>query len=324
MRASRLLSVLLLLQNRGRLTAEQIAQELEVSVRTVYRDIEALSAAGVPVYAERGRAGGFRLVGGFRTRLTGLTETEAQALALSGLPDAAAELGLGTTLAAAQLKLSAALPPELRARAEAVSRRFYVDVPGWFRDVESPPHLAAVADAVWNDQILRIRYEKWGRREVERTIKPLGLVLKAGQWYLVARSRNTTATYRVGRIHSVQVVGEFERADVAGDFDLAQFWATFSEQFEQRLYPRTARVRMSKLGRALAPYFLSAVGQQAVEAAHTEVDDEGWQEIELPVEAGRPALGELLRFGPEIEVLEPADLRAEVADAVHRMAATYE
>ena len=327
MRASRLLSVLLLLQNRGRLTAEQLAQELEVSVRTVYRDIDALSAAGVPVYAERGRSGGIQLVGGFRTRLTGLTEAEAQALALSGLPDAAAELGLGATLAAAQLKLSAALPPELRARANTVAQRFHLDVPGWFHDVESPPHLAAVADAVWNERVLRIRYVKWGRREVERTVEPLGLVLKAGQWYLVARVGNTATTYRVGRIQSVDVLGQFDRDRGAAGFDLAEFCSSFSEQFEQRLYPRTARVRMSKLGRALAPVYLGAVGQKAVEeaeAAGADVDAEGWQEVELPVEQGRPAIGELLRFGPEIEVLEPADLRAELAEAVRRMAAAYD
>src|SRR5207302_9497970 len=145
MRASRLLSVLLLLQNRGRMTAEDLAAELEVSVRTVYRDIEALSAAGVPVYADRGRTGGYRLVDGYRTRLTGLTAEEAQALSLAGLPVAAAELGLGTVLAAAQLKLYAALPEELRSRAGKMAERFLLDIPGWFRGVESLPRLAGLA-----------------------------------------------------------------------------------------------------------------------------------------------------------------------------------
>ena len=193
-------------------------------------------------------------------------------------------------------------------------------MPGWFRDVESPPHLAVVADAVWHDRLLRIRYEKWGRREVERTIEPLGLVLKAGRWYLAGRRDGTVTTYRVGRIRAAQVTGSFHRA---ADFDLAEFWSTFSAQFEQRLYPRTALVRLSKLGRVLAPLYLGAVGERAVEAADAEIDDEGGQLVELPVEEGRPALGELLRFGPEIEVLEPSDLRAEVADAVDRMSAIY-
>ncbi|MGH3433778.1 MAG: helix-turn-helix transcriptional regulator [Thermocrispum sp.] len=320
MRASRLLSVLLLLQNRGRLTAEQLAVQLEVSVRTIYRDIEALSAAGVPVYADRGRAGGYQLLGGFRTRLTGLTETEAQALALSGLPTAAAELGLGTTLAAAQLKLSAALPPELRARADTVAQRFYLDVPGWLRDVERPEHLPSVADAVWHDRTVRVRYEKWDRQQVDRTLEPLGLVLKAGRWYLAARRDGRVATFRVGRIRALRVVGEFERGD---DFDIAAFWARFSARFERRLYPRTALVRLSAFGRQLAPLYLGAVGARAVEAADSPVDDDGWQRLELPVEGGPPALGELLRFGPEIEVLEPPELRADVAAAAARMAAAY-
>lgn len=321
-RASRLLSVLLLLQSRGRLTAEQLAAELEVSVRTIYRDIDALSTAGVPVYADRGRTGGYQLLGGFRTRLTGLTEPEAQALALAlaGLPAAAAELGLGTTLAAAQLKLTAALPPELRERASTVAQRFYLDLPAWFRDVESPEHLQALADAVWNDRAVRVRYEKWDRTEVDRELEPLGLVLKAGRWYLAARRDGRVATFRVGRIHTLRPLGTFTRPD---DFDIEEFWRQFGERFERRLYPRTAVVRMTEFGRQLAPLYLGAVGARAVAAATAPIDADGWQRLELPVEAGAPALGELLRFGPQLEVLEPDDLRADVAAAARRMSALY-
>jgi len=186
-RASRLLSLLLLLQNRGQMTGPALAAELEVSVRTVYRDVESLSAAGVPVYADRGPSGGYRLLDGYRTRLTGMTSDEAESLFLAGMPGPAAELGLGGALAAAQLKLTAALPAELRDRVGRVSERFHLDAPGWFRDAEDTSFLADIASAVWRDRRIAVRYRRWGNETVERELDPLGLVLKAGVWYLVAR-----------------------------------------------------------------------------------------------------------------------------------------
>ena len=214
------------------MSAPELARELEVSVRTVYRDLEALSSAGVPVYSEPGRHGGARLVDGYRTRLTGLTTDEADAVLLAGLPDAAAELGLGTVLAAAQLKVLAALPPELRSRATRVRERFHLDAPGWFKQSEDLPHLATVADALWSDRRLQVRY---ARRDgdVDRTLDPLGLVLKAGTWYLVARHQSDVRTYRVGRIVEAECLDEvFDRP--AG-FDLAGHWNESSDAFERSL-----------------------------------------------------------------------------------------
>ncbi|MFF5990198.1 helix-turn-helix transcriptional regulator [Prauserella flavalba] len=320
MRASRLLSVLLLLQNRGRMTADELASELEVSVRTVYRDIEALAEAGVPVYADRGRSGGYQLVGGYRTRLTGLSEEEARSLALAGLPVAAAELGLGTVLAAAQLKLYAALPEELRTRAGQVAERFYLDVPGWHRGIERLDRLEEVADAVWRSRRLKVRYRRWDDSAVERVLEPLGLVLKAGNWYLAARCDGSERTYRVSRIDELADDGAFVRPD---RFDLAEYWRQWSEQFERRMFPRVALVRLSPLGRDLVPFYLGAVGARALRESGGEPDEDGWSRVELPVEPGAPALGELLHFGPELEVLEPADLREQVAEAVARMGALY-
>ncbi|MDQ0377202.1 helix-turn-helix transcriptional regulator [Amycolatopsis thermophila] len=320
MRASRLLSVLLLLQSRGRMTAEELAEELEVSVRTVYRDIDSLSAAGVPVYAERGRSGGYRLLDGYRTRLTGLTGEEAQSLPLAGLPDAAAELGLGTVLTAAQLKLYAALPDELRSRAGKVAERFVLDVPGWFRGIESLPRLAEVAQAVWDARRVSVRYRRWDGSETNRVLEPLGLILKAGNWYLAAHCDGATRTYRVSRILALEPGGAFERP--AG-FDLTAYWREWSEQFERRMYPRVAVVRLSPLGRDLVPFYLGAVGARALRECPDVPDDDGWLRVELPVEPGAPALGELLRFGPELQVLEPAELRDQVAAAVGRMGAFY-
>jgi predicted DNA-binding transcriptional regulator YafY len=319
MRASRLLSVLLLLQNRGRMTADELAAELEVSVRTVYRDIDALSASGVPVYADRGRAGGFQLVDGYRTRLTGMTEEEAQSLSLAGLPLAAAELGLGTVLAAAQLKLYAALPAGLRTTARSIDERFYLDVPGWHRGIESLPILSEVAAAVWQNRRIKVRYERWDGTVAERLLEPVGVILKAGNWYLAARRDGRDRTYRISRILELELAEGFERPT---DFDLEDYWRGWSEQFERRMYPRIAVVRMSPRARALVPFYLGTVGARALREA-ADPDEDGWSRVELPVEPHDAALGELLRFGPDVQVLEPPELREQVAEAVRKMGLFY-
>src|ERR1700761_4294482 len=184
MRASRLLSILLMLQTRGRLTAESLAATFEVSVRTVYRDIEQLSAAGVPVYADRGPGGGFQLLDGFRTKLTGLTENEAETLFLSGLPGPATQLGLADQLLSAQLKLSAALPERSRTSAQRMAQRFHLDPVGWFKSPDQARLLPTLAHAVWTETVVEIGYRR-AQSTVMRSIHPLGLVLKAGTWYVV-------------------------------------------------------------------------------------------------------------------------------------------
>src|SRR5512142_948482 len=231
-RSSRLVNILLLLQTRGRMTADELAAELEVSARTVYRDLDALAAAGVPVYVERGRHGGAQLVDGYRTRLTGLDADEAEALFLSGLPGPAAELGLGTVLAAAQLKVMAALPAELRGRASRIRERFYLDAPGWFQGREPHPHLPTLAAAVWDERRVRIVYQRGGD-SVDRNVEPLGLVLKGGAWYVVARRDGEFRTYRVSRIVDVHELDEhFERPS---DFELAAHWTAAATEFEESL-----------------------------------------------------------------------------------------
>ena len=211
MRASRLISLLLLLQTRGQMTAAELATELEVSERTVHRDIEALSGAGIPVYAARGRHGGVALVEGYRTRLTGMTAEEAEALFLSGVPGPAAELGLGTVMAAARLKVLAALPPELRSRASRLVERFHLDVTGWFHTGEEAPLLGTLSEAVWEGRAVDVVYDR-GDRSVDRRIHPLGLVLKAGIWYVVAETDGQVRTYRVARVRSATVTDERVRA----------------------------------------------------------------------------------------------------------------
>ena len=212
MRASRLLSILLLLQARGRMTAEALASEFEVSVRTIYRDVDQLSAADVPIYADRGPSGGFQLLDGYRTKLTGLSPAEPETLSLAGLPGPAAQLGLADVLTAAQLKLSAALPERARANAGRVAARFHLDPVGWFRSADDAKLLPTIANAVWNEKCLDVRYRR-PEGAVERQLQPLGLVLKAGVWYLVAQVGDQPRTYRVSNIIDLAVTEEsFERA----------------------------------------------------------------------------------------------------------------
>ena len=266
MRASRLVSMLLLLQVRGRMTAQQLADELEVSVRTIYRDVQSLGAAGIPVYGDPGDGGGYRLLDGYRTRLTGLTAGEADALFLAGLPGAAAELGLGTVMATAELKLQAALPAELRERAARIRERFHLDAPGWYQSRDSSPYLAAVADAVWNQRRIEVRYRRWAEpTDVTRTLEPYGVVLKAGRWYLVARSAAQLRTYRVNQILGLTTLSEqFERI---GDFDLPGYWDASVTDFLARLHRGEATIRLSAAGRERIGELSSAVaGAYSAEA----------------------------------------------------------
>ncbi|RPF40338.1 putative DNA-binding transcriptional regulator YafY [Streptomyces sp. Ag109_G2-6] len=320
MRADRLLSLLLLLQNRGSMTAPELAAELEVSVRTVYRDVEALGAAGVPVRADRGPAGGYRLMDGYRTRLTGLTDAEAGSLFLAGAPGPARDLGLGAVVATARLKLEAALPAALADRARLVQDRFHLDAPAWFRDADPVPHLAAVARAVWEQRTLRVEYRRWSGELRRRELHPLGIVLKGGIWYLVAAAAGSPRTYRVSRLLAVEETGAaFERPS---GFDLAAHWEESSRRLEAALHQDTARLRISPRAQRLLPMQFGAPGVRALEGAG-EPDGEGWVEVELPVESRAVAVGDLLRLGAEAEVLGPAELRAAVAEAVGVLAARY-
>ena len=319
MRADRLLSLLLLLQNRGRMTAPELAAELEVSVRTVYRDIEALGASGVPVCADRGPAGGYRLTDGYRTRLTGLTDAEAGSLVLAGAPGPARDLGLGAVLATAQLKLRAALPAELADRARRIQDRFHLDAPAWFRDADPVPYLAPIAQAVWDQRVLRAHYRRWGG-EVHRELHPLGLVLKAGIWYLVALADGIVRTYRISRFLAVDTAQQtFERP--AG-FDLAAYWRESSRRMEASMYQGTARLRISPRAQRLLPMQFGAAGTRALEGAGPP-DPEDWVQVELPVETQAVAVGDLLRLGAEAEVLGPPELREAVARTVAVLAERY-
>lgn len=318
MRASRLLAILILLQNRGRLTAEALAGEFEVSERTIYRDIDALSMAGVPVYGDRGPGGGFALLDGYRTRLTGLADDEAAALALAGVPSAAEAAGFGAALRDAFGKLFAALPGEGGARAEAASARFHVDPADWYRGAEVSRFLPALARAVLAGKQVALRYQSW-KTTRDWTLDPLGLVLKAGEWYLIGRAKGRIGTYRVAMIERLELLETgFERS---GKFDLAEWWRQAQSEFEASLFTATARLRASATGcERLAR--LSPRGRATVAAARPEAD--GWSLLEMPVENSDHGARELLGIGPEIEVLGPASLRRRVAELAQQIAAHHQ
>ncbi|GAA4203559.1 YafY family protein [Streptosporangium oxazolinicum] len=322
MRASRLLSLLLLLQTRGRMTAPELAGELEVSVRTVYRDVDALSSAGVPVYADRGPAGGYRLLDGYRTRLNGLTAEEASSLFLAGLPGPAADLGLAEVAANAELKMLAALPPEPRLHASRMRERFHLDVPGWYRDADAAPFLGEVAEAVWEQRPLRMTYRRWGPRDVERLAHPYGLVLKGGVWYMVAvAGAGGPRTYRVSRIVSAELAeGHFERP---ADFDLPAFWRDYAADFRERMHTGEAVVRMAPGTERMLRHTVGAEVAEAALAGAGPPDERGWVVLRLPTESARHAHWQLLQLGADIEVLEPPELRERMVATVAGLATLY-
>jgi predicted DNA-binding transcriptional regulator YafY len=320
MQASRLLSVLMLLQARGRMSAQMLAAELEVSVRTIHRDIDQLSAAGVPVFADRGRLGGFQLQDGWRTRLTGLTAPESRALFLSGLAGPAAELGLGEAVASARLKVLATLPPEWQADAQHMSARFHLDAVDWFHSAARTEHLGAVADAVWRERRLHIRYESWnGMRE--RDLEPLGLVLKAGIWYMAARTGPGAEprTYRLSNILALTALEQQFKAPRS--FDLAAYWQDSTRRFETGVYNGTALLRVSVRGLRLLRQFSTAVAEAADASAVKE--KKGWVRGSVPIESVAHAAAHLINLGADAEVLAPLPLRAELRRTARRLVALY-
>ncbi|MFE7562493.1 helix-turn-helix transcriptional regulator [Kitasatospora sp. NPDC057500] len=324
MRTARAISLLLLLQARRSMTGAELAAELEVSERTVQRDVLALAEAGVPVYADRGRAGGYRLLDGYRTRLTGLDRTEAEVLLLAGLPGPLGDMGLADPALAARLKVAG----ELGEAPGAGARRFHLDAPGWFRDAPVPPLLAEVARAVWGGRLLRVRYRRRPDADpVERVLRPYGLVLKAGTWYLAARPDGDDPApahrvYRVDRLAAAEPLADrpFRRDET---FDLAAFWDAKAAEFARSLLRERVTVRLSPHGAARLPHLLETATAREALAGAGEPDGHGWVTVRLPVESLDVGYEELLRLGPEAEVLEPPALRRRLAEAAARAAALY-
>lgn len=309
MRADRLLSIMLLLQIYRRLTAGELARRLEVSERTIQRDMDALSTAGVPVEALRGAGGGWALVEGYRTNLTGLNGEEVQTL-FAGLPERLlADLNLGRASDAAHVKLLAALPPSSREAAEYARSRIHVDVTGWGGAGEPLPHLPTIQEAVWQGRKLLLAYGA-GHCETaapeERAVDPLGLVAKGGVWYLVARAGNDVRSYRVSRVASARLAGE--RAERPEGFDLADFWAGSLARFREELPRFDASFRAHKSVLHLLRY----AGRFSRLEEASEPDAGGWATVRMRFQFEEDACGLALSFGTKVEVVEPAGLREKI------------
>lgn len=314
MRADRLVSILLLLQNHGRMTAKDLAEKLEVSERTIHRDMEALCMAGVPVYAERGTNGGWALSEGYRTDLTGLKERELQSLLLVSPTMPLGDLGMRESFEAAWQKLLAATPETSRRNAEYVRQRIHIDGAGWHQSTETFPCLSTVQEAVWQERVLFIRYGR-GTETVERTVRPLGLVAKRSTWYFVAQVENDLRTYRISRLVEAKILEEsFVRPE---DFDLSLYWEQSTAAFQASLprYPAQIRIRESSLERLKQ--------ERYVQIKSTHPVDSEWVEADVQFHTLESACEMVLSYGASMKAIHPEELKARVIAEATAILALY-
>ena len=299
MRADRLLAIVMLLQTRGKMTTHALAEALGVSRRTILRDVEALSVAGVPVYAEGGHGGGVALDENYRTSLTGLKEDEVRTLFISGTTNLLRDVGLGDAAERVLLKLSAALPTRHQPAVEHIRQRIHIDSVWWWHDSQPLPFWAELQQAVFEDHPIRAVYEHYSGEVVERVLEPYSLVAKASLWYVIARREAEFRTYRVSRFHSVTLLDtHFQRQE---DFDLPTFWNEHVQEFTETLaeYTFTLRIHKSKLNfvRWLTP------GRY-----HILAEEDGWLTARIGFESMDLARMLVFGLGLHAVVLDPPEL----------------
>lgn len=320
MRADRLLSILMLLQSRGQMTAENLASELEVSERTIYRDLIALSITGVPVYTERGPGGGIKLLEDYHTSLTGLTPDEARALFMMSIPAPLAQLGAAKNLKAAMLKLSASLPDSRRQEEERARQRIHLDSSSWFQSDESLPFLEIIQQAVWQDRQLHIKSRVNINVEVEQDVYPYGLVAKTNVWYLVYGCKGIVRVIRVASIVEAALLSQgFTRP---GEFNLATYWENYCSKFELDRASFQVRLCISPEIQDVLHLIFGTEAQDL--AARAEKDASGWIAIDLRFESFSAARNRLLGLGRAVEVLEPEPLRKSLLDYALQIASVYQ
>jgi predicted DNA-binding transcriptional regulator YafY len=317
MRADRLLSLLMLLQSKGRMNATELAEELEVSVRTVYRDIDALSVAGVPVYGEVGREGGFALLDSYRTSLTGLTDEELRVLFMLRIPEPLEDLGISTELKKALLKLSAAIPEARRSLEVDFRLRVHMDFTGWEQRIAPLPQLQPIYRAIRQDLRLIIRYQPMFGIIMEKWTDPYGLVAKGGDWHLVCSSGRKISVYRVSELLDVRV-GE-EKFDRPADFDVAVYW---KEWCRKRSESSEAYLVTLRVYPALIPYLSQVFGSTLPKQTLQDGGSEGMV-LHLHFESLEAARRDLLPLGGSVQVLAPRALRISIQDYAEQILLRY-
>ncbi|WP_437987085.1 helix-turn-helix transcriptional regulator [Sorangium sp. So ce117] len=321
MRADRLLSLMLLLQRAKsrQLTAEDLARRLEVSARTIYRDLDALSSAGVPVYAQRGPSGGISLAEGWQTSLTGLTQPEVQALAAVAAPGALADIGLSAALESGLIKLSAALPAVHRSLAEHARQRLHVDASGWFQGREVVPHLDVLREGVWQDRKVWLAYRDFDGEASERVVEPYGLVIKADRWYLVAGTERGPSIFRGARVAGARLLDAvFARPE---GFELAACWKALSRRFAEQRASYVVTLRVTGEGeealRRVRP------GGEHERWGRGTCGREGTSVVTVDFERESIAISQIVGLGRGVEVLDPAALRARLREIAEDLRAVY-
>jgi predicted DNA-binding transcriptional regulator YafY len=306
MRADRLLSIILLLQVHRKMTACTLAQKLEVSERTIQRDMDALSSAGVPVIAERGAEGGWYLPDKYQVNLNGLNLNEMQTLLLPPPDNLLKDLGLADSAQAAYLKLIAALPAAQRQKAEYIRQRIYIDTTGWNAQTENLEWFSVLQEAIWQERKLNLIYRRNDETLVERLVDPLGLVAKGSVWYLVGAVNGEARTYRVSRLHSATLTDETGVRPT--HFDLPAYWAQSAQEFKANIprYPAVVRIDPKVLSHINYAWRYAQV--QEID----EPDERGWLKLAVLFDVERVAAENVLSLSPFVEVLEPLELRERV------------
>ncbi|MGV3266395.1 helix-turn-helix transcriptional regulator [Cytobacillus pseudoceanisediminis] len=321
MRADRLISILLLLQNNERMTTRELAKELEVTERTIHRDMEALSAAGIPVLAERGKFGGWKLLEKYRTNLTGLKADEIKTLLLSPSFEHLMDLGISEEWKEARQKLLAAIPAPLKEDVKDISNRIHIDTSTWRQTPREMKSFGIVEQAVWEEKKLQIQYEKADKQTSDRIVEPLGLVAKGNTWYLIAASEEKVKSYRVSRILDAELINEnFSRPN---DFDLSGYWQESKQKFISSLPRFEVEVEMS-------PSIIQRINftGRFVQVMHMDSPkDDGWISASLCFDTEQEAREYILGFGIQIKIVRPVSLRksvGEMAESVVNLYKEYE